>query len=78
MAGRKIWDNFILVQEAIHSNNFQGEPGMEIKLDMENAFDRVERAFLFKVMQKFGFNHEFLSWTGACISSPWIAPLLKE
>jgi hypothetical protein len=77
VAGRKIWDNFILVQEAIHSNNSRGESGMEIKLDMENVFDRVEHDFLFKVMQKFGFNHEFLSWTGACIASPWIAPLLN-
>jgi hypothetical protein len=77
VAGRQIWDNFILVQEAIHSNNSRGESGMEIKLDMENVFDRVEHDFLFKVMKKFGFNQEFLSWTGACIASPWIAPLLN-
>jgi hypothetical protein len=63
VAGRQIWDNFILVQEAIHSNNSRGEPGMAIKLDMENAFDRVEHDFLFKVMKKFGFSQEFISWT---------------
>jgi hypothetical protein len=50
---------------------------MEINLDMENDFDRVEHDFLFKVMQNFGFNQEFLSWTGSCISNPWIAPLLN-
>jgi len=50
---------------------------MEIKMDMENAFDRVEHDFHFKVMHMFGFNQEFLSWTGSCISNPWIAPLLN-
>jgi mannosylglycoprotein endo-beta-mannosidase len=77
VAGRKIWDNFILVQEAIHSSKSWGESCMQIKLDMENAFDRVEHEFLFNVMQKFGFNQEFISWTGSCISNPWITPLLN-
>jgi len=77
VADRRIWDNFILVQEAIHASNSRGEPGMVIKLDMANAFDRVEHNFLFKVMKKFGFNQDFISWTEACIASPWIAPLLN-
>jgi hypothetical protein len=50
---------------------------MEIKLDMENDFDRVEHDFLFKVMKKFGFSQDFISWMGTCIASPWIAPLLN-
>jgi hypothetical protein len=77
VAGRQIWNNFILVQEAIHSSNSRRESGMAIKLDMANVFDRVEHDFLFKVMQKFGFNQEFLSWTRAYIASPWITPLLN-
>jgi hypothetical protein len=77
VAGRQIWDNFILVQEAIHASNSRGEPGMAIKLDMANAFDRVEHNFLFKVMKKFGFSQNFISWMEACIASPWIAPLLN-
>jgi hypothetical protein len=64
VAGRQIWDKFILVQEEIHSNKSRGEPGMAIKLDMTYAFDRVEHAFLFKVMEIFGFSQEFLSWKG--------------
>jgi hypothetical protein len=50
---------------------------MAIKLDMENAFDRVEHNFLFKVMEKFGFSQNFIAWTESCIASPWIAPLLN-
>jgi hypothetical protein len=61
VAGRQIWDNFILVQEEIHSKKYRGEPGMTIKLDMENAFDREEHNFLYKVMKQFGFSQDFLS-----------------
>jgi hypothetical protein len=50
---------------------------MVIKIDMENAFDRVKHSFLFEVLKKFGFNHSFISWIGACITTPWIAPLIN-
>jgi hypothetical protein len=50
---------------------------MPIKLDMANAFDRVEHNFLFKVMRKFGFSQNFMNWNNSCIESPWIAPLIK-
>jgi hypothetical protein len=50
VVGRQIWDKFILVQEAIHTSSAQGESSMVIKLDMANAFDRVEHKFLFKVL----------------------------
>jgi mannosylglycoprotein endo-beta-mannosidase len=52
MAGRKFWDNIILVQEVIHSSHSRGEKGLAIKLDMENAFDRVNHDFLKVVLKK--------------------------
>ena len=76
--GRKIWDNIILVQEAIHSSLKNGDKGMVVKLDLANDFDRVSHPFLFQVMRRFGFAPEFISWVKACISSPWIAPLVNE
>jgi hypothetical protein len=42
VAKRQIWDNIILVQEAIHTSVTNREKGMIIKIDMENAFDRVK------------------------------------
>ena len=75
--GRKIWDNIILVQEAIHSSLTNGDKGMVVKLDLANAFDRVSHPFLFQVMLRFGFAPEFVSWVKACISKPWIAPLIN-
>jgi len=64
---RQIWDNIILVQEAIHSSVTNREKGMIIKVDMENIFDRVKHEFLYDVLKIFGFNHSFVSWIGAFI-----------
>ena len=50
---------------------------MALKLDMENAFDIVNHFFLFETMAKFGFSPKFIRWIKACISSPWITPLVN-
>jgi exonuclease III len=75
--GRQILDNIILVQEAIHTSCKKKEKGMAVKLDLANAFDRVRHDFLFTVMRKFGFTQKFMGWIKACISAPWIAPLIN-
>eukprot|EP00253_Pinus_taeda_P028484 PITA_28484 len=48
---------------------------MIIKLDMCNAFDRVNRSFLFRVLAAFGFNQDFINLIKACIENIWIAPM---
>lgn len=68
--GRQLVDNFILVQEAIHSSLRRKEKGMVIKLDLANAFDRVRHRFMFDVMHKLGFGQKFIKWIRACISEP--------
>eukprot|EP00253_Pinus_taeda_P015500 PITA_15500 len=75
--GRKILDNIVLVQEAVHSSYHRKEKGMVIKLDLANAFDRVKHEFLFMVMKKMGFSSAIINWIKACIASPWIAPLVN-
>jgi len=75
--GRQIFDNIILVQEAIHSSNLCHEKGMIIKLDLANAFDRFRHDFLFQVLQIFWFAPTFINWVKACIVSPWIASLVN-
>eukprot|EP00253_Pinus_taeda_P022251 PITA_22251 len=74
---RQIVDDIILVQEAIHSSLQRKEKGMVVKLDLANAFDRVRHNFLFEVMHKFGFGQEFIRRVRACISGPWIAPMVN-
>ena len=52
-------DNIIIVQEAIHSSIEHKQQGMAIKLDMANAFDRVNHFFLFEIMLKLGFSKTY-------------------
>lgn len=75
--GRQIADNVILIQEAIHSSMARNEKGMIIKLDMANAFDRVNHAFLKAVMKKFGISDFFSSRVMECISDIWTSPLVN-
>jgi hypothetical protein len=74
---RKMMDNILIVQEAIHSSRGKWERGMVIKIDMENAFDRVKHNFLFVVLARFGFGADILAWISSCISSPWISPMIN-
>ena len=50
---------------------------MAIKLDLANAFDRLRHSFIFLVLERFGFLPVFINQIQACISSPWIAPLIN-
>ena len=50
---------------------------MVVKIDLANAFDKVSHPFLLKVMERYGFDTNFISWFKACISLPWIAPLIN-
>ena len=68
--GRHLIDNVIQVQEAIHSNFQRKEKGMIIKLDIKNAFDRVNLSFLYQVLLTFGFSVEFVSLIKACTDRP--------
>jgi hypothetical protein len=77
MHDRQIIDNIVLVQEVIHSSYEAREEGMLIKLDMVNSFDCVRNYFLFKVVDKLGFNSTFVHWIASCVRSPWISPLVN-
>ena len=50
---------------------------MVVKLDLENAFDRVRNSVLLEVLHNMGFGLSVINWIRACISEPWIAPLVN-
>ena len=53
------------------------QQGMAIKLDMANAFDRVNHSFLFEIMSKFEFSKRFVRWVKSYISGMWMTPLVN-
>eukprot|EP00253_Pinus_taeda_P027333 PITA_27333 len=77
LPNRQITNSILLVQEAIHSSLSRKEKGFVLKLDLENAFDRVRHSFLIVVLKKTGFETPFINLIVACISSPWISPLIN-
>ena len=50
---------------------------MIIKLDICNAFDTVNRSFLYRVLAAFGFSQEFINLIKACTENIWIAPMVN-
>ena len=57
---KNIYEAVWSINDKIMDYNHKRKPGRLISFDLDHAFDRVERNFLFKVMEKFGFNTEFV------------------
>ncbi|KAK0155409.1 Transposon TX1 uncharacterized protein [Merluccius polli] len=61
VSGRSMVDNIHLIRDVLDISNSLGCNTGLISLDQEKAFDRVEHNFLWKVMEKFGFNAGFIA-----------------
>jgi len=69
---RLITDNALMASEVFHymKRKTSGRRGTEaIKLDMSKACDREEWNFLCGVLEKIGFNQEWVNQVSRCISS---------
>ena len=77
ISNRKITDSIMLSQEAIHSSMMRSKKRFVLKLDIANAFEKLWHSFLLSILQKMGFEAEFISLIHACISNPWISPLFN-
>ncbi len=60
--GRFIHENIIFTQDCIIYANKENKPLAIVSIDMTKAFDRVNREFLFKIMEKLNFGEKFLKW----------------
>ena len=50
---------------------------LALKLDISNAYDRVEWEFLMGMMKKMGFGNRWISLVMQCISTPKFAFLIN-
>ncbi len=60
--GRNIGCGIRLIQDVIEYTNFENQGAGIIFLDQEKAFDRVERTWISKVLDKFNFGPNFIKW----------------
>ncbi|EOY17514.1 Uncharacterized protein TCM_042330 [Theobroma cacao] len=78
VGGRLISDNILLAQELIGKLNTKSRGGnLALKLDMMKAYDKLDWSFLFKVLQHFGFNGQWIKMIQKCISNCWFSLLLN-
>eukprot|EP01018_Ginkgo_biloba_P033947 Gb_18416 [translate_table: standard] len=68
--GKRIVDNVVIAQKALHSGKIWKLKMMLIKLDMAKAYDCLDKNFLLKVLEQFGFCKEWRQWVEGCISNP--------
>lgn len=70
MPGRQTRDNIIITQEIVHSlmNKKGKKGGFVLKIDIEKAYDRIEWAFLKKVLISFNFDPKCISLIFSCVT----------
>ena len=67
---RQIQDNIVITHEALHTLKQNGKISKNsfiAKVDMSKAYDRLERGFVEECLKAFGFCHQWIRWTMACI-----------
>ncbi|KAG5527030.1 hypothetical protein RHGRI_028084 [Rhododendron griersonianum] len=70
--GRQIQDNIIVAHEVFHflKHKKSGKKAsVAVKLDLSKAYDRVCWDFLFRVMEKMGFDGRWIDWVKQCVCS---------
>ena len=67
--GKSIHDGAALIRDLIDYVNYKNPPGLIISLDQIKAYDRVERYFLFKVLEKFNFGPNFINMIKTCYTN---------
>ncbi|KAJ0887511.1 putative RNA-directed DNA polymerase [Helianthus annuus] len=68
--GRKISDNILLTQELMHNyHRHSGPPRCAFEVDIQKAYDTVDRSFLKNVLIGFGVHAKMVEWIMVCVST---------
>ncbi|KAL2226750.1 UNVERIFIED_CONTAM: hypothetical protein Sindi_2033700 [Sesamum indicum] len=76
--GRLIADNILLAQEMTHHLDIRhSKRNLILKLDMSNAYDRVNWKFLYVILEKMGFPSRFIVLIKHAIEHCWFTILVN-
>lgn len=70
--GRAITDNILITHENLHYLKISEATkrcSMVVKTDMSKAYDRIEWAFLARVLDQLGFDPVWVNWVMECVST---------
>lgn len=67
--GRQILNNIIQAHEVVHSLMSNRQAGMIMQLDLEKANDVLNWTYIRKVLLDFGFDHNWVRWVMALVTS---------
>eukprot|EP00253_Pinus_taeda_P034694 PITA_34694 len=67
--GRQIPNNIIQAHEVVHTLTSKKQAGMIMQLDIAKAYDKVNWNYINKVLYAFGFDHNWVRWVMALVSS---------
>ena len=67
--GRQILNNIIQAHEVVHSLTSKKKFGMIMQLDIAKAYDKLNWNYIRKVLIAFGFDHNWVRWVMALVTS---------
>lgn len=79
--GRSISDNVLITHEVLHylkNSQAQQQCAMAVKMDMSEAYDRVEWDFVEQVLKRLGFHDRWINWIMQCITSVSYSYLVND
>ena len=76
--GRQILDNIIQAQEMVHSLSSKKQAGMIMQLDIAKAYDKVNWLYIKIILIAFGFDHNWVRWVMALVTSSSFSILVND
>eukprot|EP00253_Pinus_taeda_P031662 PITA_31662 len=75
--GRQILNNIIQAQEVVHSMTSNRKARMIMQLDLAKAYDKLNWTYIERVLIAFGFDHNWVKWVMALVTSPSFSILVN-